>query len=78
VVVHVEDEVLAHHGQTDKGDVSLWFHIRIQFKFETSTIQKPAPSASSFMMKKIPVSHEKMQSFPDRRSPLRLIKGDLV
>ena len=26
VVVHVEDEILAHHGQTDECDVSLWFH----------------------------------------------------
>ncbi len=27
VVVHVEDEILAHDGQTDEGNVSLWFHI---------------------------------------------------
>jgi len=26
VVVHVEDEILAHHGQTDECDVSLRFH----------------------------------------------------
>src|SRR5882724_9654210 len=26
VVVHVHDEVLAHDGQSDEGDVSLWFH----------------------------------------------------
>ena len=27
VVVHVENEVLAHHGQSDQSDVSLRFHI---------------------------------------------------
>jgi hypothetical protein len=26
VVVHVEDEVLAHDGQPDEGDVALRFH----------------------------------------------------
>jgi hypothetical protein len=26
VVVHVEDQVLAHDGQPDEGDISLWFH----------------------------------------------------
>ena len=28
VVVHVENEILAHHGQPDQCDVSLWFHIK--------------------------------------------------
>ena len=27
VVVHVQDEVLAHHGQTDQCDVRGWFHV---------------------------------------------------
>ena len=27
VVVHVQDEVLAHDGQADEGNVSIWFHI---------------------------------------------------
>ena len=27
VVVHVEDQILAHDGQTDQCDVSLWFHM---------------------------------------------------
>jgi hypothetical protein len=26
VVVHVQNEILAHDGQTDECDVSLWFH----------------------------------------------------
>ena len=26
VVVHVEDEVLAHDGQTNQCDVAFWFH----------------------------------------------------
>jgi hypothetical protein len=26
VVVHVEDEVLAHDRQTDQCDISVWFH----------------------------------------------------
>jgi hypothetical protein len=26
VVVHVENQILAHDGQTDECDVSLWFH----------------------------------------------------
>jgi hypothetical protein len=31
MVVHVKDEVLAHHGQSDETDVSLWCSI---FHFE--------------------------------------------
>jgi hypothetical protein len=26
VVVHVEDEVLAHDGQSDECDITFWFH----------------------------------------------------
>jgi hypothetical protein len=26
VVVHVEDQILAHHGQTDQSDICCWFH----------------------------------------------------
>ena len=33
VVVHVEDEVLAHDGQADECDVALWFHdVSVQFR----------------------------------------------
>ena len=26
VVVHVQNEILAHHGQTDQCNISFWFH----------------------------------------------------
>ena len=32
VVVHVQNEILAHDGQTNQCDVSLWFHLLYQLK----------------------------------------------
>ncbi len=52
VVVHVQNEVLAHDGQSDQCDVSLRFHLSYQLKKVKNremTIQQPVPRASSFL-----------------------------
>jgi hypothetical protein len=47
VVVHVEDEVLAHHGQADETDVSLWcsvFHYVFFMIWPTDARCTPEPT----------------------------------
>ena len=46
VVVHIEDQVLAHDGQPNQGDVSCWFHVVICCCLKDSTIQRISSSAS--------------------------------
>src|ERR1017187_9946914 len=48
MVVHVQNQILAHHGQPDKSDVSLWFHLLYSLKFEKNTLQKPALPCQQF------------------------------
>jgi hypothetical protein len=60
VVVHVQNEILAHDGQTDKCNVSLWFHKKLKKQISEGTRYKIAsPLPAVFWRKPTLACHEK-------------------
>ena len=48
VVVHVQNQILAHHGQTDECDISLWFHLLHSFKIGKHATETGPPGPAVF------------------------------
>ena len=48
VVVHVENQVLAHDGQTNQCDVSFWFHLSYSVKLKRHDTGECGPRQNIF------------------------------
>ena len=51
VVVHVQNQILAHDGQPDQCDVSFWFHLSYQLKLENRRYNSPPGAPAVFYEK---------------------------